>query len=208
VEGQTIRINSITQYPTGTEISVYIPYDNDSIINGLNFKAIDTNGDEWANPGGIISSGPDSVNRILYYLEGDYFSKAALDTIQINGIRLIKKSEAEITIDLQKKTMTPQPSEIQIESIEKSGNKAYITFTLKASDSFGVFQHEYRDSEGNIHWFSSESFSQQDEKVENYLAVVWPKDNKVILTRSLSPMIELNNPVEIRLTEEINPNTN
>jgi hypothetical protein len=207
VEGQTIRINSITQYPTGTEISVYLPYDNDSIINGLNFKAIDTNGDEWANPGGVISSGPDSKNRMLYYLEGDYFSKAALDTIQINGIRLIKKSEAKITIDLQKKTMTPQPDEIQIESIEKSGNKAYITFTSKASDCFGVFQHEYRDSEGNIYWFSSEGLSKQDDKVEIYLEVVWPKDNKVILTRSMSPMIELKNPVELKLTHEINPNT-
>jgi hypothetical protein len=207
VEGQTIRINSITQYPTGTEISVFLPYDNDSIINGLNFKAIDTNGDEWANPGGVISSGPDSKNKILYYLEGDYFSNAVLDTIQINGIRLIKKSEAEITIDLQKNTMTPQPPELQIESIEKSGNKAYITFTLKASDCFGVFQHEYRDSEGNIYWFSSESLSQQDEKVEIYLAVVTPKDNKVILTRSMSPMIELKNPVELKLTDEINPNT-
>jgi hypothetical protein len=199
VKGQTIRINSVTEYPTGTEISVYLPDNSNCIINGLNFKAIDTNGDEWKNPGGVISSGPDSENKMLYYLEGNYFSSSTLDKIQITGIRLMKKSEAEITIDLQKKTMTPELEDIRIKSIKKSGKKAYVTFESKASDCFAIFNHEYMDTEGNKYEFNSEGISQQEDKVENYLAVVWPEDNIVILTRSLSPMIELEKPVEVEL---------
>ncbi|MDF2543771.1 MAG: hypothetical protein K0S47_3489 [Herbinix sp.] len=124
VEGQTICINSVSEYPTGTEISVTFYDDNDSIINGLNIEAIDNKGEEWRNTGGAISSGPDKDNQILYYLEGDYFGSSTLDKIKITGIRLIKKTEAEITLDLQNKTMTPQIRDVTIKSIEKAGNKA------------------------------------------------------------------------------------
>jgi hypothetical protein len=201
VKGQTIHINTIVESPTGTEISVNFPDTNDSIINGLDFRGIDTNGDEWGNPGGVISSGPDKDGRILYYLEGNYSSSIPLDKIQITGIRLIKKSEAEITIDLEKMTITPELSETHIKSITKAGDKAYITFQTKAFDCFEIFNHEYLDTEGNKYYFNSEGVLQQGDKVENNFAVVWPKDNKVILTRSLSPMINLENPVEIELVD-------
>jgi len=200
VKGQTIHINSVVEYPTGTEISINIPDNNDSIVNGINFKSIDTNGDEWGNTSnGMISSGPDSDGRIIYYLEGDYFSSAKLDKIQITGIRLIKKSEADITIDLEKMTMTPEISETRIKSISKTGDKAYITLQTIATSCFGFFRNDYVDTEGNKYHFNSAGTSQQGEKVENYYTVVWPKDNKVILTRSLSPMLNLENPVEIKL---------
>ena len=198
VKGQTIHINSVVEYPTGTEISINIPDNNDYIINGINFKSIDTNGDEWGNPGGLTSSGPDSKGTIIYYIEGDYFSSAKLDKIQITGIRLIKKSEAEITIDLEKMTMTPEISETRIKSISKTGDNANITLQTIATSCFGFFRNDYVDTEGNKYRFNSEGTSQEGEKVQNYYTVVWPKDNKVILTRSMSPMLNLENPVEIK----------
>ena len=200
VKGQTIHINSVVEYPTGTEISINIPDNNDCIINGINFKSIGTNGDEWGNSGnGMTSSGPDSNGRIIYYLEGDYFSSAELDKIQITGIRLIKKSDTKITIDLEKMTMTPEIAETRIKSISKTGDKANITLQTIATGCFGFFSQDYIDTEGNKYHFNSEGASQVGEKVENYYTVVWPKDNKVILTRSMSPMLNLENPVEIKL---------
>lgn len=200
VMGQTIRINSVTEYPTGTEISVYIPDTNDSIINGIEMIALDTNGDDWGSPAEVISSGPNENNEILFYLEGDYFSSATLDKIQINGIRLIKKTEAEITIDLQNMTITPELSDIRILTIEHSGEKAYITYESD-TDSLGIFKHEYKDTKGNIYNFPSESMATSDGKSTHYIAVVWPKDNKVILTRESSPMVALDEPVVVQLNE-------
>lgn len=199
VLGQTIRINSVTEYPTGTEISVNIPDNNDCIINGLSFKAVDTNGEEWDNAGGVVSIGTTSDNHTTYYLQGNYFSSAALDKIQITGIRLYKKSEADITIDLQNKTMTPELSDLYIKNIERTGNKAYITFESDSDSFLGIFKHKYMDTAGNKYEIKSESSSQTDGKPENHLAVIWPKDNKVILTRGMSPMIKLKKPVEIGL---------
>lgn len=199
VNGQTIQINSVTEYPTGTEVSVYIPNDNECIINGLDFQAIDNNGNEWGNTGGVISIGSDGDDEILYYLEGNYFSTASLDKILVKGIRLIKKSEGNITIDLQEKTMTPKLPYLNIKSIERAEEKAYITFESDDSECFGLFRHEYQDTAGKKYEFNSESCEQRNGKVENNIAIVWPENNKVILTRSMSPMIKLEKPVEIML---------
>lgn len=199
VMDQTIRINSITQYPTGTEVNIYIPDSNQYIINGLNLKAIDTKGNEMDNSGGVISMGPDSNNESIYYLASDYFSSASLDRIQIRGIRLIKKSEAVITIDMQKKTMTPEISGLRIKSIDQDGEMANLIFEMDSSDCFTLFAREYLDTAGNKNEIGYEGISSEDEKAEIYFSVVWPEDNKVILTRSMSPMIELEKPVEIDL---------
>jgi len=201
VKGQTIHINSVVEHPTGTEISVDIPGNNDSIINGINFKAIDTNGNEWGHSGGVVSSGPDRIGRMIYYLEGNYYGLAKLDKIQLTGIRLFKKSEAEITIDLAKMTMTPEISETRIKSISKVGDKANITLQTIATSCFGLFNPDYMDTKGNKYHFDSEGYgtTQDAKKIENFYTVVWPKDNKVILTRSTSPMLNLENPVEIEL---------
>lgn len=199
VEGQTIHLDSITQYPTGTEVSVTIPNINSYMINGLRIKAIDSNAEEWCNSGGITSYGSYEKGKIIYYLEGDYFNSSSLSKIKIDGIRMFKKSEATFTIDLLNKTMTPEVDGIRIKSIDRAGEKAYLTFELDKSDCFGFFKHEYQDSTGNKYHFISESLTESKEKVENYLAVVWPKDNKVIMSRSMSPMLELKEPVEIEL---------
>lgn len=201
VEGQTLHINTVTLYPTGTEVSITLPESNSFVINGLRIKAIDNNGGEWGNPGGIISSGPDENGRILYYLEGDYFHSKALSKLRIDGIRMFNKSEKRITIDLLKQTMTPEASGIRIKQIERAGEKAYITFETDTTDCFGIFEHAYQDTEGNDYYFNSESYSDNGNIVENYLTVVWPENNKVIMSRSMSSMLELKNPVEIDLTD-------
>jgi len=104
----------------------------------------------------VTSSGPDSNGRIIYYLEGDYFSSAKLDKIQITGIRLIKKSEVEIAIDLEKMTMSPVISETRMKSILRTGDKAYIILQTIATSCFGFFNQEYVDTEGNKYHFNSE----------------------------------------------------
>lgn len=83
VKGQTIHINSVTEYPTGTEISVNIPDANNYIINGLDIKALDINGDEWDKLNGVTSVGPNQDGDILYYLESDYFSSTKLSKIKL-----------------------------------------------------------------------------------------------------------------------------
>ncbi|BCN28918.1 DUF4179 domain-containing protein [Anaeromicropila herbilytica] len=200
VNGQTIHINSVGQYPTGTEININIPDNNDYIINGLDFKVIDNSGKSWGNPGGVTAIGPDEKGNTQYFFESDYFHSNTLNKIKFAGIRMLKKSEAVITLDLKNKTMAPELKDIQLKNIERSGNKAYITFSSDTIGCLGLFQHEYKDTKGNQFEFHSESgTSMQNSTMENYLATVWPKDNKVILTRCLSPMIKLKKPVEITL---------
>lgn len=100
--------------------------------------------------------------------------------------------------------MSPELSEIQIKSIERSGNKANITF-LADPDSNGFFQlfcQDYQGTQGNKFELNSERIrTGLDKKMENHLAVLWSKDNKVILRRSMSPMIKLEQPVEITLKD-------
>jgi hypothetical protein len=201
VEGQTIRINSVTQYPTGTEISVNLPDHSNFIVNEVTLTAIDAKGNKWDNPGGVVSIGPNTENRILYYLEGDYFNSSPLDKIQITGISLLKKSDAVITIDLKNKTMTPEVGDFYIKSIERSGNKAYITFGTNITEYFGIFSSEYKDTDGNSYSYNTQSMTQSTDGADYHFALIWPEDNIVILTRSRAPLTELEKPVEIKLNK-------
>ncbi len=199
IDGQTLRINSVAEYPTGTELSISYSQENRGIINGLEFNAIDNHGEVWGGSGGISAIGPDENGHVLYYLEGDYFKTNSIDKIQITGIRVYDKTEAEITLDLSEKTMTPSIKGMMIKSIEKVEDKAYITFTLESKVAFGFFEQDYKDSQGNTYSFYEQSFSQLESTVENNLSLVWPEDNKLILKRSMSPMIELDKPIEIEI---------
>jgi hypothetical protein len=202
IKGQSIWIHSISEYPTGTEVSIHIPKNNDYVINGINVKAIDNQGEDWASPNGITSIGEEGDENILYYLEGDYFSNASLDKIRIDGVRLFKRDESKITVDLQEQTMNPMVEDLNIKRVEKKGEKALITFEYGGDGCLGLFQHNYKDTKGNQYEFNSESGTTTlNDKNENSFEVIWPKDNKIILTRSMSPLIKLEEPVEINLQD-------
>jgi hypothetical protein len=64
---------------------------------------------------------------------------------------------------------------------------------------FGIFDSKYMDSEGNPYEIKSEGSSGSDSVMKTYLTVEYPESAVVILKRSLTPKIFLQEPIKIPL---------
>ncbi len=200
VKDQTLHINSVTEYPTGIEISVTSPGTNSSIISDLNFKAIDSDGNVWKQTGSSVPFNSDTTNRTLFcYLENNYYDLAPLEKLEITGISMFDASEQYITVDLLNKTLTPKPSDLNIINVEMKDEKANITFETEKMENRCYFDFNYTDLYGTKYKFDHISFDTRNNKSQIYLSVISGTDHKVILERREAPMHMLEQPVEVDL---------
>ena len=62
-----------------------------------------------------------------------------------------------------------------------------------------MFNHDYEDTEGNKYRLDSEGTSSYDSQMETLITVKYPQNENVVLQRSFSPKILLDNPIRIKL---------
>lgn len=204
---QTVLIRSVTEYPTGVEIIATAPNNNDTIISGLQFVGIDEDGNSWKIPEGTtpaITYSDEAVD-IIYYLENDYFSDASLDRVEITGVGMFKKVDKMVTVDLVNQTITPAISDLYIKSVKRDRGYAIITFESTIDDldwrDVVCFSDRYEDLQGNVHFMDIyQSSGKSGGKMQYFVTVPWPEDNQLVLERYKSPVIKLENPVSISLS--------
>lgn len=62
-----------------------------------------------------------------------------------------------------------------------------------------MFNHDYKDTDGNVHRFDSEGTSSYNSQMETLITVKYPVNGKVVLQRSLTPKTFLEEPIRIKL---------
>ena len=199
VKDQTLHINSVTEYPTGIEISVTFPESNSSIISDLDFKAIDSEGNEWKQTDSSASYYSDTSRTLLCYLENNYYDLAPLESLEIIGSAMFNKSEQYITVDLLNKTLSPKPSDMNIINVEMKDEKANITFETDGLIYRNYFDFNYTDLDGTEYKLDHISSDTRDNKSQIYLSVISGTNHKVILERCEAPMLMLEQPVKVDL---------
>ncbi|HHX11585.1 MAG TPA: hypothetical protein GX731_02100 [Clostridiales bacterium] len=86
------------------------------------------------------------------------------------------------------------------EVIRESDNVTLILSTqITNDDNYGMFNHDYKDTDGNAHSFDSEWTSSYNSQMETLITVKYPQSGKVVLQRSLTPKISLEEPISIKL---------
>ncbi len=213
VLGQTVMLESVTEYATGVEIRATAPNDGTAIISGLEFRGIDEKGGIWKMPETSAQAVTfhDASADIIYYLENNYFGDASLSELELTGVGMFMKAEEKVTVNLTEKTMLPALPDLYIKNIEKRGSNAHITFESSvrglSMDDIVVFDTRYEDQKSNAHVMTDYQRSSQDGgKTQYSITVAWPQDNKVILKRYRDPVKSLQNPVKISLNKGTDTN--
>ena len=200
VFGQNIVVEDMKVYPTGTEVSFSFPIENSSLIKELELEVI--LGDNDIVKGKINGLSATYNNESMFvFIESNYFGKAKEQELLIKGGRILDKSEEYITVDLDNETINPNIEGIELKQVIRESDNVTLVFSTQVTDddNFGVFNHDYKDTDGNIYSFDSEETTSYNSQMETRIKIKYQKNGKVILQRSLTPKILLEEPIRIKL---------
>lgn len=204
IHGQTITLEEMKVYPTGTEVSFTFADENTAWVKGLNLAVEEDREIVIKGSHGISAMHKEDYSGMSVFIESSYFNKPKEQELLIRGLRLLDKEDEFITVDMEKKTITPAIEGMELKEVRKVEGKASLVFATKVreDDGFGVFDFEYRDEGGNTYLLKSEGTSSpQDSWMETRITVEYPESGKVILQRTLTPMLTLEEPIRIKLPQ-------
>lgn len=154
LDGQRIRLESLTIDPTRMEFTLSEDPDNTALLKGLSCYAVDGLGNRYERPS-VTYGGGETIQ-----LESCYFSDSRDLTLCITGASWLDKDKTSFTLDLSTGKADWLPEGMVIESVERSGNNVY--WALQPGD--GVSLHwSYYDPEGGEHAWGGYSMSATDE---------------------------------------------
>lgn len=202
IMGQQLIIKDMKVYPTGTEVNFYFPDENSAFIKGLELEVVQDDNKILKVNGNGFSATYDTENTWMsVFIESNYFDKPKEQQLLIKGVRLLDKNEEYITVDINNKTIIPSIDGMSVKQVINHGETATLVFSTKINndDNFGMFNHEYKDTDGNIYTLDSEGTSSYDNQMETIINVKYPQNGKIVLQRSLTPKISLEEPIRIKL---------
>ncbi len=202
VLGQKIIVENMKVYPTGTEVNFSFPDENSAFIKGLELEVIQDGYKYFKGNRNGFSATYDVENTMMsVYIESNYFDKPKKQELLINGVRLLNKDEEYITVDIDNQTITPNIEGTVLKQIIKKSDYATLIFSTERlnDDNFAMFNHDYKDTDGNTYRFDGEGMSSYNSQMETLITVKYPQDGKVILRRTLTPETLLDKPIRINL---------
>lgn len=200
--GQEIILEDMRVYPTGTEVNFTFPEDNSAYFKGLELElGQDDNKILKRNGNGFSAAYNTENTRMIVYIESNYFDKPKKQELLIKGVRLLDKNEEFITVDIDNKTITPNIEGMELKQVIRGSDNATLVFSTQIlnDDNFGMFNHDYRDIDGNKYRFDGEGTSSYNSQMETLITVIYPPSGKVVLQRSLAPKIPMEKPLRIKL---------
>lgn len=199
VMGQKIIVESMLVYPTGTEVNFSFPNENTAWIKGIELEVLQDEVVVYKGNNGISSTNDLENKKMSVFIESNYFDKPKKQELFIKAVRLLDKNEEYITVDIDSKIITPQIKGTELKQVIKNNGTATLVFSTKIEndDNHGMFEYEYRDTNGNTYNLNGEGTSSSDQQMETIITVKYPKGGKVILKRTLTPKVYLENPISI-----------
>lgn len=204
IYGQKVIVESMKVYPTGTEVNFSFPNENTAYIKGLELELVQDGDKERilkVNSNGFSASYNSDNTTMSVFIESNYFDKPKKQELFIKALRLLDKDKEFITVDIDNKIITPYVEGLELEKVIRQSDDATLIFSthIYNNDNFGLFNHDYRDIEGNVYSFNSEGTSSRESQMQTIITVKYPQSGKVILQRLLTPKIILEKPIRINL---------
>ena len=200
--GQNIIVEDMKVYPTGTEVNFSFPDENSALIKGLDLEMVqDDNKTLKVNSNGISATYDTDNTWMRVFIESNYFDTPKKQELLIKGVRLLDKSKEFITVDIDKKTITPNIEGMELKQVIRESDNATLVFSTQVAndDNYGIFNSDYKDTDGNAYRFDCEETSSYNSQMETLITVKYPPSGKVVLHRSLTPKIFLEESIRIIL---------
>jgi len=201
--GQQITVENMKVYPTGTEVNISFAEENPAWIKGLELEVLQDGFAVYRGNNGISAAHDNENKWMSVYIESNYFDKPKKQELLIKAVRLLDKDEEYITVDIDNETITPAIEGVKLKQVIKNSNSATLIFSTKVTgdDGFGMFYHDYKDTDGNAYEFTGEGTSSYNSQMETMITVKYPPSGKIILQRSLAPKIFLENPIKVNIPQ-------
>lgn len=147
IDGRTITLETVTVYPTGTQVEFSDGEGNDAWLKGLDLWLEDGRGNQIERKkNGVVSSGGTGEFVPTYWLESSYFDPEAELTLCIEGATWLEKGRESMTLDLAR----PQDSEslpgIRLEQVVREG--ADVKLIFHSQDKRSMMSNIYVTPEG------------------------------------------------------------
>lgn len=199
VIGQKIIIESMVVYPTGTEVNFSFPDENTAWIKSLELEVLQDSNTYFKGNNGISSMNDAENKKMRVFIESNYFNKPNKQELLIKAVRLLNKDEEYITVDIDNKTITPKIKGTDLKQVNKNNGTVNLVFStdIEKDDNHSMFEHEYKDTSGNVYKLNGEGSSSVDQQMETFITVKYPNDGKVILKRTFTPKVYLDKPISI-----------
>lgn len=192
---QKVLLESLTTYPTGTEVTFRFPDSNTAWIKDLELSLDGANA-----PGGISAFGSLDGSSLTYFLESDYFSDKP-QTLKITAFSALPKTENQILVDLGQRTLTPEILDTYLLNVTEEEDAWILEFRTFTDQSFSLFHHEVTTLSKEAVPVKSTSISNT---MENGVPVMLTRmvlekteSRQLILPRHSGPARALPTPLEI-----------
>ena len=201
--GQDIEVEVMTVYPTGTEVDFKFLDKNSAIIKGLELMVVQDDMEIIKYSKNKLGATYDD-GWMRVFIESNYFDKPKKQELFISGASLLEKDQVFVTVDIDRRTISPEIEGAKLEQVIKEGNNAFLVFSSPLVNDvlYSLFDLEYKDEEGNLYELDSMGTGSDATNMKTFITVEYPENGKVILQRDLTPTKYLDKPIKIDLPSE------
>ncbi len=131
IDGRTITLETVTVYPTGTQLVFADDPANDAWLKGLDLWLEDGKGRKIERKNnGVISSGGTGEFVPTYWLESNYFEPENGLTLCISGARWLEKEKERIFLDLKNPEKSESTPSVSLYKVVREGKDVKLIFHI------------------------------------------------------------------------------
>lgn len=128
VDGQTVTLETVTIYPTGTELEFSDHPENTAWLKGMDLWLEDGRGNRYEpRKNGVVSSGGTGEFRPIYWLESFYFKEGDELTLCVSGAEWLDKGWETVTLDLAEPSRSELPEGISLDRVERKNGDVKLS---------------------------------------------------------------------------------
>lgn|GEM_PF-1295998 len=149
VDDQRFMVESITAYPTQTEVRIrFSPSNTKHIFDFDQLELADERGNTYAFWGNGVPSSREGTDVVVFHLESIYFTKYEQLTLQAKGIRALDKEKLAVTIDARTGSLTKSPDEhLRLDALRQNDDVVGMDFSMLVDE---IDQSRYVDFLGEL----------------------------------------------------------
>ncbi|MGO1059920.1 DUF4179 domain-containing protein [Planococcus sp. FY231025] len=171
IESQKMTIHEVTIHPLRTEVVIsFDPANSKKILHIEDLRLEDENGEIWGSARNGRSSHGEPGEKMVYYLQSNYFKEPEELHLRFNELQAVDKGEASLLVDVEKQQLLRSPSDGQLNLAE--ADKKTVRFVLNGLPekefNYGLIS-EIVDADGKKLHVSSESMAFKENNEREWL---------------------------------------
>lgn len=171
IETQKMTIHEVTIHPLRTEVLIsFDPANSKKILHFEDLRLEDENGEIWGTARNGRSSHGEPGEKMVYYLQSNYFKKPEELHLRFNELQAVDNGEASLLVDMEKQQLLQSPGDGQLKLA--GADKNTIRFVLKGLPekefNYGLIS-EIVDADGKKLPISSESIGFKENNERDWL---------------------------------------